>query len=324
VAYVDNFFQFYGSLRDRSAGMRSFDSLCSDVGLQLHERQGPFSFNGLGWDWDLKAMTMVCPEVKRATFMRYLRQWADRPSPLSMSLQEVQMAAGFMQWLSVGFSIGKADVASFICFRTALERIQRSRGGPSSSIRGKAPPQVVASVAFWADSFASWDRTCPIVAGFSPACSFEVLGRNDASTEWGYGGFYLFGDVLLGYARPWTAAERQRAFVTIRESTGVFELMGACHWIATFGGHCTGRRLQLELDSASSVLGLESAYSRRPEALILIQQFRRSCASHRITLRVRHITDPFNSIADHLSHGRIGAAACLALRELGLRLVMVR
>jgi hypothetical protein len=241
-----------------------------------------------------------------------------------MNLQEVQMAAGFMQWLAVGFSIGKADVASLICFRTALERIQRARGGPSSSIRGKAPPAVVASIAFWVVEFASWNRICPIVASFSPACSWEVLGRNDASTDWGCGGFFLHGDVLLAYARPWCDAERQRAFVTVRESTGVFELMGACHWIAIFGSRCAGRRLQLELDSASSVTGLESAYSNRPEALLLIQQFRRSCALHRVTLRVRHITDPFNSIADHLSHGRIVAAACLALRELGLRLVMVR
>jgi hypothetical protein len=70
VAYVDNFFQFYPSLEARSAGMKSFDVLCAEANIPLHERQGPFIFKGLGWHWDLHAMTMACPEEKRTTFMR--------------------------------------------------------------------------------------------------------------------------------------------------------------------------------------------------------------------------------------------------------------
>jgi hypothetical protein len=170
-----------------------------------------------------------------------------------MNLKEVQMAAGMMQWLSSGFTIGKADVANFICFRTGLERIQSARGGPPSSIRGKAPPAVVASIAFWLVEFAAWDCLCPIVAGFSPVCSWEILGRQDAGTDWGCGGFFLSNGVLLGYAHPWNVDERRRAFVAVRESTGVFELMGACHWM-----HCT------PLEVAAKVAGSSSSLTAAP------------------------------------------------------------
>ena len=58
--------------------------------------------------------------------------------------------------------------------------------------------------------------------------------------------------------------------------------------------------------------------------LPLIQSVRRTSASCHITLRVRHILARFNACADHLSHGRIADARCLASEEFGVDLVMVR
>ena len=206
----------------------------------------------------------------------------------------------------------------------ALDRIQSSRGGTAEGIRGKAPPAVVASINFWNVEFPLWDGCCPIVAGFSPEFTWEALGRQDASTDWGCGGFLFSPGLLLGYAHPWSAPERRDAFVTERESTGVFELLGARHWMERFAHRVRGRRLQLELDNSSSVQGLARAYSDKPVLLTLIQRFRRKSAIYHITLRVFHVLECFNSIADHLSHGRVRDAQWLARRVFGIDMVMVR
>jgi hypothetical protein len=325
-SFVDNFFRIFSSGENMVAEVSEFEAMATAAGCTLHEMQGPWEFKGLGWFWDLRSMQMQCLEDKRTAFQGYLRTWSGRiaQGTLTMSLREVRVGAGFMQWLSGGFTIGKADVASFICFRTALDRIQSSRGGTAEGIRGKAPPAVVASINFWNVEFPLWDGCCPIVAGFSPEFTWEALGRQDASTDWGCGGFLFSPGLLLGYAHPWSAPERRDAFVTERESTGVFELLGACHWMERFAHRVRGRRLQLELDNSSSVQGLARAYSDKPVLLTLIQRFRRKSAIYHITLRVFHVLECFNSIADHLSHGRIRDAQWLARRVFGIDMVMVR
>jgi hypothetical protein len=44
--------------------MRVFDSFCSEAPAFscISGAPSPTAFNGLGWDWDLQAMTWVCPE----------------------------------------------------------------------------------------------------------------------------------------------------------------------------------------------------------------------------------------------------------------------
>ena len=93
--------------------------------------------------------------------------------------------------------------------------------------------------------------------------------------------------------------------------------------MSRFAKRCYRLRVQLELDSSSSVLGLEKAYSTKPCLLSLIQSFRRECASSHITLRVLHIIAHYNACADLLSHNLVTDARCLAMREFGLELVMV-
>jgi hypothetical protein len=75
-----------------------------------------------------------------------------------MFLDEVRMAAGFMQWLSFGFTVGVADAAAFICSPT--------NSGPTSSVRGKAPPAAGVSIAFWREVLTICDPMSPFVASF--------------------------------------------------------------------------------------------------------------------------------------------------------------
>ena len=42
---------------------------------------------------------------------------------------------------------------------------------------------------FWARFFPRWSKRCEVFLDFGPCASWEVLGRVDASTDWGCGGF---------------------------------------------------------------------------------------------------------------------------------------
>ena len=325
-AYVENIFLIF-TADENDDDWEELKRMLGSVGAPLHEEQGPKVIKGLGWWFHLEPMMMECPADKRAVFARFLVDWVARfdAGDFVMSLYEVRTGAGFMQWLSEGFCIGKGDVASFICFRTKLDAVQRRSGGPAKGIRMAAPCAVRASVAFWHDMFRNWDGRCPIVASFGPCASWQVLGLQDASTDDGAGGvFFKPPATLLAYSHMWDGDEREDAFVKTRESTGAFELMGAVHWMRRFGELASGLRLLLLLDSASSVQGLASAYSDKPVLLSCIQAFRRICATNHVVARVCHILERFNTIADLLSHGDVEGAQCVALREFGIRMVMVR
>ena len=89
----------------------------------------------------------------------------------------------------------------------------------------------------WRELFPKLDRFCPIVEGFMPTATWEVLGRVDACTVWGTGGWMLTRDSRQVQAsnHRWTGSkatktckatgERGRCFVKDRESTGVMELL---------------------------------------------------------------------------------------------------
>jgi hypothetical protein len=109
-----------------------------------------------------------------------------------------------------------------------------------------------------------------------------------------------------------------------RESTGLFELLGALWWFRIFSMKCKGLRLQLELDSSPAVLGLQACYSAKPDAVAQIELILSVCVQSRILLRVRHVVGTlFNVIADRLSHNDLQAARCRARIEFGMELSLV-
>ena len=244
LAYVDNFFRVFAADEDPSTEISSILSVLEDAGISLHEVQEGTSFKGLGWLWDLQSMTMICPEDKHRFFSRLLREWSVRV-PLRLSLSEVRSMVGFMVWMTAAFQAGAGCVADLVSVRTALEasakRLRKDEDSAFATLKGASKEAIM----FWADWFPVWDREAPIMLGFTSSSTWEILGQSDASTEWGYGGLFYDGQVLRGYAKPWSAEERKKAFVVLRESTGVFEMMGALEWFRRFGGRCRGKRCQL-------------------------------------------------------------------------------
>ena len=322
VAFVDNFFFFCQSAAAAATAGSEFTKLCLSVGITFHEVQCGQKFNGLGWDWVTGANPlMICPEDKFVSMNILLGQWLDAPH---LSLVDVRSATGLMYFLSAGYAIGRADVASMIAMRTEMERQATVRNTSPSSTTKKLSPKARTSLLFWKDHFATWNRQCPIVGGFSPIREWERLGFVDASTKDGCGGIMYDGTEVHGFIHLWSDEERRQAFVKEALSTGALELMGVVHWFKRFGSRCCSKRLLLLVDNSAAVTGLEAAYSKTESLSPSILEARRCCAHSFITLRVRYINSCLNTIADHLSHNREAEARCLVREVFGKDLVLVQ
>lgn len=323
LAYVDNFFRFFGPGEEPGWEVEFIESSLFSVGLDLHEVQSGTSIKGLGWRWDLREMRMECLPDKFAVFSDLLREWSSR-SPLRMSLPEVRAAVGFMVWLSAAFHAGVAGVAALVGTRTRLDDVARRKKLSAEAVSQVLTGEAAETLLFWSEFFPKWDGSCPIFLGFTPVSTWEVLGQCDASTEWGCGGVLYDGEqTLLGFAREWTEDERRRAFVSDRESTGVLELLGAAEWMSKFGSFCEGKRVQLEMDNVSAVHALVKLFSPKPEMMVSVRRVRALMVSLNACVRVLHVRARFNALADLLSHNRLGDARCLAEEWFGVELQLL-
>jgi hypothetical protein len=152
-----------------------------------------------------------------------------------------------------------------------------------------------------------WDRSCPIVADFSPQSGAEVYGASDAATDAddGGGGWLRAADTdcAFGYFHRWSTEERQTALVDERESTTVLE--GEALFILLHKGRdlVSGCRVEICVDNGSLVLALQALYSPRPAVQTVVIKIATLCCRWHIVLRVRFVVGTlFNQVADCLSH----------------------
>lgn len=322
LGYVDNFFRFSPKGHDHPARVAECMTVFDSLGIKFHEVQGPDYIEGLGWGWDLKAMEMVCSPDKLDVILEWLHRWS---TATNVSLFEVRRLVGLMNWVVAGFPVGKADVAPLVHMRTKGDRIAKNH--PRLKVEDIKLPfsaRAKESVSFWLSTLSRWNGRCPIALDFGPVATWQKLGRVDASTDWGCGGFLVDGEEVLAFVHPWTPEERSAAFVKERMSTGALELLGAKYWFAYFGRRCADSRVQLEMDNRSATDGIQSGYSDKPFLLDSIRSVRVVCAELRINLRVCHILGVlFNQIADALSHNQVGVASDYAWTEFQRRLVLL-
>lgn len=320
LGYVDNFFLFVPPSLNFKMMCSKAEKVFSDIGAPLHERMVGSFFKGLGWEWDLVRMLMICPQDKFDILCGYLAEWHGQKQ---LSLAAVERAVGLFQWLSAGFPIGKPDVAHLIHIRTIGQAIRARKGTSPKDIILDLTPEALATVDLWATAFPAWNRECPIVQHFGPTASWSILGRVDSSTEWGCGGIFFDGSRLVGFLHKWDFDDDERAFVAERKSTGVLEAQGAFLWLSRFGSRCKGLRVLLELDNSSAVLAMDKGYSPTLHMMHFVSAARKVAIDCHIVLRVRHIVGRiFNQIADALSHNNVGKARCLALQQFGLPLLL--
>ena len=321
LGYVDNFFRFSGPSHDHDARTTQHMRVFTALGISFHEVQGPLFFKGLGWSWDLERLEMVCAEDKRDAILTRLGEWS---LLRAISLKELQQLIGFMTWIVDGFPIGKSDVAPLIHMRTRGERVFKAKNLRAEDVMCPISARAMQAIRFWIRVFTEWNGRCPIRLRFGPTSAWQGLGRVDASTQWGCGGFLFLHGKLIGFLHKWTQEDRDRSFVVQRESTGALELLGAIHWARRFASRCKALRLLLEMDNESSTIGLQAGYSENQTLMDLIGRCRIRFARNHVVLRVNHVKgDRFNLIADHLSHGRVSQAKAQAWKEFGSPLVLV-
>lgn len=211
--------------------------------IPLHERMvGLPTFKGLGWVWEVSgAPFMVCMEDKYVYFAGRLAEWVGQAR---IGYKELESAVGLMLFLSAGFAVGRAHVA---CLRGHLTKYASAAqaAGWRGAFQCALSPQAQGALAFWHTFFGSWDRRCRCVLAMGPVASYEVLGRVDASTDFGCGGWvWVVGEPIAHYfVHEWSDADRRFAKVQSRESTGCLEAYGMALWAECCSSWCEGRRV---------------------------------------------------------------------------------
>jgi hypothetical protein len=243
-----------------------------------------------------------------------------------------------MHNLSAGFIVGKPLVAFMRHMQTQGDRRVQIERKPATEVLVVLDRKASMALDVWAHVFIWWDRKCPIVAGFTPQSSFQVLIRPDASTRWGCGAMLWEHNatVVRGFLHEWHSGERRQAkqkrsyaaplnpveeAELLRESTSVFEALGVLKALQHFVHTCKGRRVQVELDNSAVVLALESMYTKKPVLMAVIHQIADFCCKHHISIRTRFIVGSiFNLVADALSHNDATQAkvACRSMFQLPL------
>jgi hypothetical protein len=268
---------------------------------------------------------MICRPDKFNYVKTELATWCQQDT---MTLKLLMHIIGLLRWLTAGFPFGRAHIGHLRGCQNFYEKQGRAKGLAQHQIRCKLPigsPQREALI-FWHKTFSSWDGQRRIFMDFGPCGGTEVLGRVDASTDYGCGGFVyiMAANKILFFVHEWTAEERALAFRSTRESTGAMEAMGLRFWTKLFAPKCIDARLLLELDNESVVRALCKAYSPNRQIMDIVRGVCVRLATARTCLRCCHVTGRFfNRVADCLSHGDIEGAQCLAMQLFGLSMDQV-
>jgi hypothetical protein len=188
LAYVDNFFDINSAMAQAAFDARctKLDAIFAAVGLVMHEHQKGTQFKGLGWQWDTVAMTMECPLEKFDIVCRYVTEWN---AAGALTCHEWEKAAGILYWLTACFKVCRAAVSYIIHDRTRAQMLTNRCGKPRHRVVVKKSKESSTVFRLLARVLPRWDRTCPVVEGFTPTATWEMFGRVDASTDWGCGGF---------------------------------------------------------------------------------------------------------------------------------------
>ena len=92
LGFVDNFYALCAPDEAKDQA-RKLVSMFAEAGIDLHEEMTGTFFKGLGWEWDLVALNMICPVDKFAITSAYLKVWC---SAKSLSVKQAQTAVGLL------------------------------------------------------------------------------------------------------------------------------------------------------------------------------------------------------------------------------------
>ena len=300
--FVDNWF-LVAPKDDTTFSQRSkqLELTLTDLGVKVHEQQLGPEINALGWNWDTSAMAFTCPADKRLHFCNQSSKWAaDAARTNTFSTKRMEKINGTLNFLALAAP----------CLRLAVGHFKLLRQKAANKKARSVPLTMVAlNVIEWLAKFLqSWSGVGTISIPFSPRDSWQALLRSDASSDIGFGAMTF--PLNVGLYGAWSKEERDAAltadgpqggFLEASSST-ILELMATKHALCLLGPSLRGMRVQLELDSQTSVTDLRSWSAGRPAILSLVNEIWDLLISFSITPRFEHILRDYNKVADFLSN----------------------
>jgi hypothetical protein len=300
----------------------------------LHEEEHGTDFPFLGWQWRLAwegvpawPMVMICPSEKLAVFVSSFKEASSLPS---LPLRVIQSLLGILAWLRPAFPLAGAFISPLADLRRQCRSFSAGRrhGGPSLA-RARVSPVAREALLWCHELLSSWDCVAPVRAPFGPFHEAERHGWVDASTSFGVGGVFFNPSasppVLEGFVRPWTESERKMAFVSVRSSSGVMEMLGLFVWTLWFATDCKGCRLALRTDSDAVKLAFAKGFSSSSAMMDHLHDLRLRFARLFVDVRLSAVSgERFNKVADLLSRNDEVGAQCVAREMFGVNITMRR
>ena len=316
VNFVDNWFlaakEADESFTERS---KNLEQLLTDLGAEIHEQQRGPRFNALGWNWDTRAMTITCPDEKLTFYRNRFQKWANECSKSKkLTLKKAQKVMGILNFLSTAAPSLKASVG-FI--KACSKKASNGKAGALNLTRGAQN-----AMSFVASFLIKWPGTRAFCKPFSPRDSWENLMRTDASSDFGYGGVVI--PLNEGTSGPWSTEERAMALHPnlLAESSTVLELLALRNVLKVYGQRIRGTRVQIEMDSQTSVQNLRRWDSEKLPILEIVNEIHDLVISFCLEVRFEFIPREFNEIADALSIDSFPQASEMFEREFGGQLTL--
>ena len=248
--FVDNWF-LVAKRGDTTFPKRAqkLESLLTDLGAEVHEQQWGPKFEALGWEWDTEKLTITCPADKLEFYRNQLKKWVGLSVASGrMSAKRSEKLSGILNFLATVSPSFRTVLGQFKVARRKAE----NRKECSFALTKGALGALLAVEKF----VSTWSGSSPMFKPFSPRDPWDKLLRLDASSDFGFGGFVL--PLERGHARAWTPEERALSLAPQlkSESSTALELMGLRNLLSLYAPMMRGSRVQIEMDSATSILGL--------------------------------------------------------------------
>ena len=316
VNFVDNWFLAAKEADTSFTGRsKSLEQLLTDLGAEIHEQQRGTCFNALGWDWDTGTMTITCPGEKLNFYRNRFQKWsAECKKSKKLTLKRAQKVMGILNFLSTAAPTLKASVG-FI--KSCSKKASNIKAGALNLTRG-----ALNAMEFVASFLLEWAGTRAFCKPFSPRDQWEFLLRTDASSDFGYGGMVV--PLNEGTSKAWSAEERALALHPNlhAESSTVLELLALRNVLKVYGQRIRGTRVQIEMDSQTSVQNLRRWDSEKLPILEIVNEIHGLVISFSLEVRFEFIPREFNEIADALSIDSFPQAGEMFEREFGSQLTL--
>ena len=316
VNFVDNWFLAAKETDESFTGRsKSLEQLLTDLGAEIHEQQRGPCFNALGWNWDTGTMSITCPDEKLNFYRNRFQKWsAECRKSKKLTLKRAQKVMGILNFLSTAAPTLKASVG-FI--KSCSRKASNTKAGALNLTRG-----ALNAMEFVASFLLEWTGTRAFSKPFSPRDWWEFLLRTDASSDFGYGGMIV--PLNEGVSKAWSDEEREMALQpNLRaESSTVLELLALRSILKVYGQRIRGKRVQIEMDSQTSVQNLRRWDSEKIPVLKIVNDIHSLVISFSLDVRFEFIPREFNEIADALSIDSFPQACEMFEREFGGQLTL--